>query len=437
MSSRIHEDLEPRSDERILIKGGRVIDPANRLDRVSDVLIESGRITAVDKSIRAGKDTRVIEAQGQWVVPGLIDMHVHLREPGFEHKETVATGAHAAAKSGFCTVLAMPNTDPVIDTAQVVRYVRDVGRRAKEARVLTSAAITKGQQGTELAPMVELFEAGAIAFTDDGRPVPTAALMRRALEYASHVGIPVITHAEDLSLSHDGQMHEGSVCCQMGFLGIPSAAEEVCVARDVILAELTGGALHVAHVSAAGSVRILREAKARGVSVTAEVAPHHFTLTHEAVRGYNTNAKMNPPLREREDVETLVEAMEDGTIDAIATDHAPHSTLEKDVPFSEAAFGIIGLETALPLTLELVRAKRLSESRAIELLTAGPARCLGLPLGTLSPGALADVTLIAPEAEWVASRFGSRSQNSPFLGMKLYGEATMTIIAGAIVHALD
>jgi dihydroorotase len=432
--SRVQEDLGPRSPDRVLIKGGRVIDPANDLDKVQDVLIDGGHVINVEKNIRATKDARVIDATGLWVVPGLIDMHVHLREPGFEHKETIETGARSAAHSGFATVLAMPNTNPVLDTAQAVRYVRGLGRDAEQARVLSSAAITRGQLGEELAPMVELFDAGALAFTDDGRPVSNAAMMRRALEYASHVGIVVISHAEDLTLSAGGHMHEGHVSCHMGFSGIPSAAEEVCVARDLILAELTGGRLHLAHLSSKGSVRMVREAKARGLRVTAEVTPHHFSLTHEAVRGYDTHAKMNPPLRESDDVTALIAALEDGTIDAIATDHAPHSTLEKDVPFDEAAFGIIGLETAVPLTLALVQDERLSAKRAIALLSQGPAQCLGLPLGTLSPGALADVTLIAPELEWTAHRFVSRSQNSPFTGAKLRGRAVLTMVGGKVVY---
>ncbi|MCC6808641.1 MAG: dihydroorotase [Deltaproteobacteria bacterium] len=399
-----------------------------------DVVVEKGRVVSVEKNVRGTKDARVINAQGMWVVPGLIDMHVHLREPGFEHKETVATGSRSAASSGFTTILAMPNTNPVLDTAQSVRYVRGLGREADLCRVLSSGAITKGQLGEELAPMVELFEAGAVAFTDDGRPVTSAAMMRRALEYASHLGIVVISHAEDLTLSAGGHMHEGHVSCHMGFNGIPSAAEEVCVARDLILAELTRGRLHLAHLSSKGSVRMLKEAKARGLDVTGEVTPHHFSLSHEAVRGYDTHAKMNPPLREPEDVSALIAALEDGTIDAIATDHAPHSTLEKDLPFDEAAFGIIGLETAVPLTLALVQDERLSPLRAIALLSHGPAKCLGLPLGTLVPGSIADVTLIAPELEWTARRFSSRSQNSPFVGAKLRGKAVLTMVAGKVVY---
>jgi dihydroorotase len=432
--SRIASDLEARSEERVLFKGGRVLDPASKLDKVTDLLVENGRIAAIEKTIKQTKETRVVDAHGHWVVPGLIDMHVHLREPGFEHKETVETGARSAAHAGFTTVLAMPNTNPVLDTAQAIRYVRSLGREAGLARVLSSGAITRGQLGEELAPMVELFDAGAIAFTDDGRPVSNAAMMRRALEYASHLGIVVISHAEELTLSANGHMHEGHVSCHMGFSGIPSAAEEVCVARDLILAELTRGRLHIAHVSAKGSIRLIREAKARGLAVTCEVTPHHFSLSHEAVAGYDTHAKMNPPLREPEDVAALLEALEDGTIDCIATDHAPHSTLEKDLPFDEAAFGIIGLETAVPLTLQLVRDKKLSALRAIALLTSGPAACLGLPLGTLIPGSIADVTVIAPERPWTAARFVSRSQNSPFLGTKLVGQAALTMVAGKVVY---
>lgn len=432
--TRIQEDMEPRSYGRFVLRGGRVLDPASGTDKIADVLVEDGRVKAIEKSVKPPKEARVIDCAGLWVTPGLIDIHVHLREPGFEHKETIATGARTAAKSGFTTIVAMPNTQPVIDNAQTLRFVRDEGRRTGGARVLSTAAITRGQRGEELAPMVELFEAGCIGFTDDGRPVTSSSLMRRALEYASHVGLPVITHAEDLALSENGHMHEGHVSCHMGFSGIPSAAEEVMVARDLILAELTRGRLHVAHVSSRGTIRMVREAKARGLQVSCEVTPHHFSLTHERVRGYDTNAKMNPPLREAEDVAEIVAAMADGTIDAIATDHAPHSTLEKDVPFAEAAFGIIGLETAIPLTLQLVRDERLTALRAIELLSTGPARCLCLPLGSLEPGALADITVIAPGAEHHYAKFASRSQNSPFLGQTLTGRAVATIVAGAFVH---
>jgi dihydroorotase len=405
-----------------VFRGGRVLDPASGRDEIADVHVHDGRIAS--RSTAA----RVIDCTGKWVVPGLIDMHVHLREPGFEYKEDVASGALAAVRGGFATILAMPNTKPVIDHPSVVALVQAKARAAGLARVLIAGAITVGQKGVELTPMLGLAEAGCVAFTDDGRPVPTAALMRRALEYAQSAGLPVIAHAEDLSLSHGGHMHEGEVSCGLGLGGIPAAAEEICIARDLMLAALTGGRLHIAHLSTRGGIEMVREAKQRGLRVSCEVSPHHFSLTHARVGDYDTHAKMNPPLRTQADIEALIEGMRDGTVDAIATDHAPHAALDKDVPFAEAPFGIVGLETAVPLTLAL----GLEPLRAIALLTTGPARVLGLALGTLKEGAAADVTVIDPTLRWQVERLHSRSQNSPWLGESLQGKAVCTMVEGVL-----
>ncbi len=417
----------------ILFSGGRVIDPASGRDEKLDVRIDDSRISRVGKDL-AASGAQVVDCAGRWVVPGLIDLHVHLREPGFEYKEDIASGAQAAVRGGFSTIVAMPNTKPVIDSAAVVELVKARALAAGKARVLPTGAITLGQKGETLTPMHELAHAGCVAFTDDGRPVPTASLMRRALEYARGVGRPIISHAEDLSLSHGGHMHEGEHSCQLGLGGIPAAAEEVCVARDLLLANLTGGALHLAHLSTAGSIAMVREAKARGLAVTCEVTPHHFSLTAARVGQYDTHAKMNPPLRTQADTDALIEGLRDGTVDAIATDHAPHASIDKDVPFAQAPFGIVGLETAVPLVLELVRRKLLTPMQAMALLTTGPARVRGLPLGTLAEGALADISVIDPDEAWTPSAFVSRSQNSPWLGQKLIGRAVATMVEG-VLHA--
>lgn len=411
----------------ILFRGGRVLDPASAHDGVADVSVQGARIVKVGVNLPA-HGARVVECKGMWVVPGLIDMHVHLREPGFEYKEDVASGALAAIRGGFATILAMPNTKPVIDSAAVVALVQAKARAAGLARVLIAGAITVGQKGTELTPMIELAQAGCSAFTDDGRPVPTAALMRRALEYAQSVDLPVIAHAEDLSLSQGGHMHEGEHSCRLGLGGISAAAEEICIARDLMLAALTGGRLHIAHLSTRGGLEMVREAKRRGLRVSCEVSPHHFTLSHERVGEYDTNAKMNPPLRTQLDIDALIEGMRDGAVDAIATDHAPHASLDKDAPFAEAPFGIVGLETAVPLTLAL----GLDPLRAVALLTTGPARVLGLSLGTLAEGAVADVTVIDPERRWRVERLSSKSHNSPWLGAELQGRAICTMVEGAL-----
>lgn len=424
-------DLEVRSDAPLLLRNGRVIDPANNIDGVMDVRLESGRVIAVKPKLPTD-GAREVDCAGKWVLPGFIDLHVHLREPGQTHKESVATGAAAAIAGGFSTILAMPNTKPAIDSPEVVELVRAQAHRAKQARVLISGAITVGQGGERLAPMHALAMSGVVAFTDDGRPVPTAALMRRALEYAMGVDRVVISHAEDLSLSHGGHMHEGHVSCALGVGGIPREAESVCVARDLLMAKLSGGRLHLAHLSTKDSVEMLREAKRRGLRVTAEVTPHHFALNHTDVGHYDTFAKMNPPLREPFDQEALIEALADGTIDIVATDHAPHSSLEKDLPFDQAAFGIIGLETALPITFDLVRSGRLTERRFVELFTTGPARVLGVSLGTLSVGAIADVTVFDPNKTVDLSVTRSRSNNTPFAQRRGTGAACAVVVGGQL-----
>jgi dihydroorotase len=435
----------------IILDSGRVIDPANKIDGTRTVVIDEGRIVSVREQPATPSDKlvhQVYDCRGKWILPGLVDIHVHLREPGEEGKETIATGSKAAVAGGVTTVVAMPNTKPVCDSASVARFVSARGREASLARVLPSGAITRGSNGEQLSDMAELKEAGCVCLTDDGRPVMSAGVMRRALEYARDLDLPVMVHAEDLSLSAGGAMNEGPVATRLGLPGVPAAAEVAMVQRDLLLAEMTGARLHVAHVSAAGSVRAIREARARGVRVTAEATPHHFTLTDEAVAGvagnargepYDTHAKMSPPLRAEADRQAVVGALADGVIDAIATDHAPHGPLDKQVEFIQAPNGIIGLETSLALTLLLVRTGELPLSRAIERLTAGPARCLGLPYGTLTPGAPADAIVVDGEKEWNVEpqKFYSRSRNSPFAGWTLHGRVLKSFVAGRLVHEED
>ncbi|HTO99082.1 MAG TPA: dihydroorotase [Myxococcales bacterium] len=437
----------------IILDSGRVIDPRNGVDGVRTVLIDGDHVREVREQPATPAEKlvhQVIDCRGRWVLPGLVDLHVHLREPGEEGKETIATGARAAAAGGVTTVVAMPNTRPVCDSAALARFVAARGREAGFARVLPAGAITRGSLGEQLADMAELKEAGCVCVTDDGRPVMSAGVMRRALEYARDVGVPVMVHAEDLTLSASGAMNEGPVATRLGLAGIPAAAEVAMVQRDLLLAEMTGARLHVAHVSAQGSVRALREAKARGVRVTAEAAPHHFTLTEESVAGvppaahagqpagepYDTHAKMNPPLRAESDRQAVVAALEEGIIDAIATDHAPHGPLDKQVEFVQAATGVIGLETSLALTLLLVRSGELTLSRAVERLTAGPARCFDLPYGTLGASAPADVIVVDAEREWKVDpqRSWSRSRNTPFAGWTLRGKVVRTFVGGKLVH---
>ncbi|MCL2790141.1 MAG: dihydroorotase [Desulfobulbus sp.] len=417
------------------IKNGRIIDPANKIDRIGDLLVLDGCIANPKQPIPPGVPE--IDAQGLWVVPGLIDMHVHLREPGEEYKEDILSGARAAASGGFTGMACMPNTKPINDCAAVTAMI--VARAAEAAiRVYPVGAISLGCEGKQLAEFGEMREAGVVAVSDDGRPVRDSQLMRRALEYASDFGLPVISHSEEASLS-SGVMHEGPVATRLGLKGIPAAAETIMVYREIALAELTGAQVHIAHVSTAMAVELIRAAKGRGVRVTAETAPHYFTLTDEAVAGYDTNAKMNPPLRSAADREAIKQALADGTIDAIATDHAPHSILEKEVEFDLAANGIIGLETALPLTLALVRDHVIDERRLVELLAVMPATILGLAKGTLHPGAVADITLIDPQRQFAysADQVVSKSRNSPFLDWILQGRAVLTMVGGAIRHNLS
>ncbi len=419
----------------ILLRRGRVIDPRNGVDGVRDVLVRDGRIAEVSEKALDVPDARVVDAQGRLVLPGFIDLHVHLREPGEEGKETILTGCMAAVAGGFTSVVAMPNTKPVNDSVLVTEYVKAKARDARLCNVYPAGAITKGLQGEEMAEMGSLISAGCVCITDDGRPVMNAGLMRRTLQYATLFDIPVMVHEEDLTLSGKGVMNEGRTSTRMGLVGIPPSAEVAMVARDLILLEETKGRLHVAHVSCEGSVRLLREAKRRGLRVTAEAAPHHFTLDDEAVGGYDTHARMNPPLRSRTDVEAIREALADGTIDAIATDHAPHGVLEKQVEFDKAWNGVVGLETALGLTLGLVREGVLSLQRAISLLTDGPAKAFGLPGGHLAPGAPADMVVVEQDTEWTvdSARFFSRSRNTPFHGRRLTGRVAQTWVGGRLV----
>ena len=427
-------------DEIVFIEGGRVIDPASGTDGVRTVVVREGRIAEVAERLERPRGARVIDARGKWVTPGLVDLHVHLREPGHEYKETVATGARAAVAGGFTAVCAMPNTVPVNDNASVTELILARAAAAGLARVYPVGAISKGSKGEELAEYGELRGAGCVALSDDGKPVMSSALMRRALEYARAFGLPLTVHEEDLGLVGKGVMHEGPAATRLGLKGIPAASEEVMVSRDLALVELTGGRLHIAHLSTAGAVRAVREAKRRGLSVTAEVTPHHLTLTDEdlARSSYDPSFKMNPPLRSAEDVRAVREGLADGTIDCIATDHAPHSAVEKDLEFDAAANGIVGLETAFPVCLALVREGLLGERRLIEALTAAPARAFGLPGGSLASGAPADLALLDPGLEWRCdpARFHSKSRNSPWKGRALVGRCTHAFVGGRLVHEL-
>ncbi|GAO02844.1 dihydroorotase [Anaeromyxobacter sp. PSR-1] len=422
----------------LFIEGGRVIDPASGVDGVRTVVIRDGKVAEVAERVERPRDARAVDARNRWVTPGFVDLHVHLREPGQEYKETVATGARAAVAGGFTAVCAMPNTKPVNDCAAVTELVLARAAAAGLARVYPVGAISKGSNGEELAEYGELKASGCVALSDDGRPVMSSALMRRALEYARAFGLPLTVHEEDLHLVGKGVMHEGAAATRLGLKGIPSQAEDVMVLRDIALVELTGGRLHVAHVSTAGAVRAIREAKRRGLPVTGEVTPHHLALSDEdvAASGYSTDFKMNPPLRAAEDVRACREGLADGTLDAIATDHAPHSAVEKDVEFDAAANGIVGLETAFSVCLGLVREGALTERRLVEALTAGPARVFGLPGGTLARGAAADVAVLDPAAEWTLdpARLQSKGRNTPWKGRRLAGRCTHTIVGGRIVH---
>ncbi|HAR46251.1 MAG: dihydroorotase [Nitrospirae bacterium GWC2_57_13] len=419
----------------ILIKNGHVVDPANKVDEKLDILISGNRIAGIGKPGSIGSEgAQVMDASGKVVVPGLIDMHVHLREPGYEYKENIATGTAAAKAGGFTSLCCMPNTNPVNDTGSVTEFILSQAAKSGSARVYPVGAVTKGSKGEELAEMGELHGSGCVAVSDDGRPVMNGAIMRRAMEYSKIFGIPVLSHCEDANLSAKGVMNEGALSTELGLRGIPSAAEDSMTARDIFLAELTGCRLHLCHVSTKGAVALIREAKARGLAVTAETCPHYFTLTDEAVRGYNTMAKMNPPLRTAEDVQAIKEGLRDGTIDVIATDHAPHGMDEKTVEFEYAPFGIVGLETALGLSLRLVQEGVLSLTDLVRKMSLNPAVILKINRGTLSSGAEADITIIDPDLEWTvdAAVFKSRSRNTPFDGWKLKGRAVQTIMGGRV-----
>lgn len=422
---------------QIVIHGGIVIDPVNQLEAARDLLIENGLVRAIGKpgSFQGIGETD-IDASNLIVAPGFIDMHVHLREPGYEYKETVLTGTQSAVAGGFTAVACMANTNPVNDNGAVTRYIIERARAANLARVFPVGALSKKLEGKELAEIDEMVEAGAVAISDDGNPVMDANLMRRALEYCSMANVPISVHEEDLHLAAGGVMNEGPKALSLGLRGIPNAAEDVMVARDIALARLTRGRVHIAHVSTRGAVALLRQAKEEGLLVTAEAAPHHFTLTEEAVDDYNTNAKMAPPLRSAEDVQAIKEGLQDGTIDAIATDHAPHHRDEKEVEFDQAANGIVGLETALPLTLKLVEAGVLSLSEAVRKLTVNPARILGLPYGTLSVGVSADIVVFDPTRPWRVeiAKLHSKSKNTPFNGWDLRGKVVLTMVSGRLVY---
>jgi len=422
--------------EKILLRGGRVIDPSQSLDEARDVLLVDGAIAAVAPTVDAPEDARVIDCAGRIVTPGLIDVHVHLREPGEEHKETIATGAASAAAGGFTAICAMPNTDPPIDNPAAVGFVAAEGRRAGMARVYPVGCISVGRAGKRLALVGEMVDEGAVAITDDGSPVMDSGLMRLALEYSQAFGIPVADHPEDLGLSANGQMNEGIVSARLGLAGKPNASEDIHIVRDLLLAELTGGHIHLQHVSTRFGVESIRQAKARGVHVTAEASPHHLVLTHEAVEGYRTEAKMNPPLRTQEDVDAVRAGLADGTLDTIATDHAPHHYDEKEAAFAEAPNGIVGLETALGVILTKVVGEGVIDlSTMVERMSCQPARVFGLPGGSLAEGGPADVTVFDPAEVWTvdSKAFLSKSRNTPFEGWELTGRPTETIVGGRLV----
>ena len=422
----------------VLIKNGRVIDPSQSLDMVSDIYVHKDRVKKISKRIDTPrKSDTVIDASGQIVAPGFVDIHVHLREPGYEHKETIKTGCLAAAAGGFTSIVCMPNTNPINDNASVTEYILLKARTEGIVNVFPIGAITKGEKGDELAEIGEMCEAGCVGISDDGMPVTDSGLMRKAMEYVKPFGIPVITHAEDIGLSAGGVMNESFVSTELGLRGIPNASEEVGVGRDIILCELTGTALHICHVSTKDSVRLVREAKKRGANVTAEATPHHFTLTDKEVYGYNTNAKMNPPLRTQEDVDAIVEGIADGTIDVIATDHAPHSQDEKNVEFDLAPFGIVGLETALSLSLELVEKGVITLDEMIKKLTVVPSGIVGIERGTLAPGSIADLVVFDPGRSRTIKpgEFFSKGRNTPFSGWELKGVVSNTIVSGKVVFS--
>ncbi|MGB5994965.1 MAG: dihydroorotase [Candidatus Deferrimicrobiaceae bacterium] len=424
----------------LLIKQGRVIDPESGRDETGNIVISAGKITDyLPGEAPKNFDGTVIDAVGHWVLPGLIDMHVHLRDPGFEWKEDIRSGTVAAAAGGFSSVACMANTSPVNDHAEVTRYIREKAASQGLANVFPVAAVTRGMEGKEMTDFAELFEAGAVAFSDDGKPVRNALMLRRALEYARAFDFLIMEHAEDHDLSEGGAANEGWAALRLGIPGIPSASEEVAIARDILLARLTGGRIHIQHISTKMGVDLLRMAKKAGLRVTGETAPHYFTLTDAAIEGYNTNAKMSPPLRGEEDRMAILEGIVDGTIDAIASDHAPHDDLTKRCEFTAASNGIIGLETALPLSMSLLAGGKVTPARLVELLSVSPARILGLKgKGSLRKGSDGDVTIVNPEDEWEfqESDVRSKSRNSPFFGWKMKGRAVAVLCGGRVTHSL-
>ncbi len=423
----------------LLLKGGRVIDPSRGFDQTADVLVQDGKIAAVGATLGTPDGADVRDVRGAVVTPGLVDLHVHLREPGNEDVETIASGARAAAAGGFTAVCAMPNTDPITDNQAAVGFIVRQSLRAGSARVYPIGAVSVGQRGAQLAEVGEMVAAGAVAVSDDGRPVASSHLMRTALEYARTFGIPVADHCEEPTLASGGVMHEGLVATRLGLKGIPAAAEEIMVARDVLLAELTGGRVHLCHMSTRGSVELIRRAKERGLSVTAEVTPHHLTLTERACEGYDTHAKMNPPLREPADVAALRAALKEGVIDCIASDHAPHAYDAKEAAFDDAPFGIVGLETAFGVAYtELVQGGVLTLPELVARMSTIPAQAFRLRGGTLAPGSVADVVVLDVTARWTVDpiSFVSKSRNTPFAGRILTGRAALTLVGGTIVHEL-
>ena len=423
---------------KLLIANGYVIDPAQEVNAGRNLLIENGRVLGLlNRGDAAPEDAQVLDATGLIVAPGFIDMHTHLREPGQEYKETIATGAAAAVAGGWASICAMPNTDPINDNPAVTRYIREQAQAAQLANVFPIGAITKGSNGKELAEMGEMKNAGIVAVSDDGRPVPTSGMMRRAMEYARGFDLPVIDHCQDVSLSAGGVMHEGRWSLILGLRGMPAAAEEVDAVRDCVLAKLTGAKVHLAHVSTRGAIEAVRQAKNDGLSVTCEVTPHHWTLTDEAVAEYDTNTKMSPPLRSRDHVEEILMAMNDGTIDAIATDHAPHHFDEKGLEFDQAPFGITGLETAVGLAFDVVNQGLIDLERLVEMCSTNPARIFGLTdRGSLKQGTHADITILDPRLEWVfdVNRSKSKSRNTPFHERAMKGAAVATIVGGRLVY---
>jgi dihydroorotase len=428
-----------RDGRPLLLRGGRLVDPSQGLDGPGDLLLADGRVEAVGGRVDGPEHAEVIDCAGAVVAPGLIDVHCHLREPGREDEETIATGARAAAAGGFTAVCAMPNTDPVTDNQAAVGFIIRQANRAQASRVYPIGAISVGQRGEALAEFGEMVGAGAVAVSDDGRPVASAHLMRTALEYAQTFGIPVIDHCEEPTLAHGGAMNEGVTSARLGLKGVPTEAEEIMAIRDILLARRARGHIHLAHMSSKGSVELIRWGKERGVRVTAEVCPHHLSLTEEAVAAYDTNAKMNPPLRSVEDVEALREAVADGTIDLIATDHAPHHYDEKEREFADAPNGIVGLETALAVCLTtLVRGGVVGVATLVDRMACAPARVFGLPGGTLRRGAPADVTVFDPEIEWTVdpAAFLSKGRNTPYGGRTLHGRPLCTVVGGRVAYRL-